>query len=234
MIAGLSALDLGLLRMSVGYGTHKKGRPLSPIEVGRLLRRAREEGATLEDCAEAIQLDGTGHIGRFLRILSLPEDVQHLVDWGSGRNFVGFTQAVELVKTGDAADQRVVAEAILSHGLNSKEIRQIAQIRRRSGRAIEACLAEVLNMRTKIERRYIFIGTVAEGCVESLGELTQAARDAILATGVSQLKIRGTAARLGSRFFTLVGDERFNTSMQEIGKENIESKLRSYIVEAAR
>lgn len=232
MLAGLNPLDLGRLRMSVGYGGHKKGRPLSPIEVGQLLRQARDEGATLEDCAKAIHLDGTGHIGRFLRILTLPEDLQHLVDWGAGKNFIGFTSAVELVKIGDSTDRRIVAQAILSHGLNSKEVRQAAQIRERSGRSIDACLAEILNMRTKIERRYLFVGTVAEESVGSLREITQAARDSILAAGVVQLGIRNTAARLGSRFFTIVGDERLDASLREIGKENVEAKIRSYVAEA--
>ena len=122
MLAGLSALELGRLRMSVGYGTHKKGRPLSPIEVGLLLQRARSEGVSLEECAKAIQLDGTGHIGRFLRILDLPNDIQHLVDWGSGKNFIGFTSAVELAKLKDATAQRAVAQALLSNGLSSKEV----------------------------------------------------------------------------------------------------------------
>ena len=94
MLAGLTALELGRLRMSVGYGTHKRGRPLSPIEVGLLLRKARDEGASLQDCARAIQLDGTGHIGRFLRILELPDDLRHLVDWGAGNYFIFFTSAV--------------------------------------------------------------------------------------------------------------------------------------------
>ena len=30
MLTGLNALELGRLRMSVGYGTHKKGRWYSP------------------------------------------------------------------------------------------------------------------------------------------------------------------------------------------------------------
>ena len=105
MLAGLTALELGRLRMSVGYGTHKKGRPLSPIEVGLLLQRAHEKGVSLEDCARTIQLDGTGHIGRFLRILDLPEDIQHLIDWGSGKNFVSFTSAVSR-RTGKAETRR--------------------------------------------------------------------------------------------------------------------------------
>lgn len=232
MLAGLSALELGRLRMSVGYGTHKKGRPLSPIEVGLLLQRARSEGVSLEECANAIQLDGTGHIGRFLRILDLPNDIQHLVDWGSGKNFIGFTSAVELAKLKDAAAQRVVAEALLSNGLSSKEVRQVVQLRSRSGRDIEACAQEVLDMRPKIERRFVFVGSVASENMEILEKLTQSVRDAILTSGIEALGLQSATGRMGPRFFTLVGNERFDASMREIGKENIEARLRAHISEA--
>lgn len=229
MIASLSALDLGRLRMSVGYGTHKKGRPLSPVEVGFLIRRAREKGASLDECAKAMQLSGTGHIGRFERILDLPDDLRPLVDWGSGRKFIGFSSAVELQKIKADSDRRAVAQAILSSGLSSKEIRQIAQIRRRSGRTIEACLKEVLDMRPQIEKRYVFVGSVNTENVERLGRLTQAARDAILRSGIDDMGIRNASGRLGERFFTLVGGERFDNSMREVGKENIERRIRVHI-----
>lgn len=231
MLSGLSALDLGRLRMSVGYGTHKKGRPLSPVEVGSLIRRAREEGASLQECARAMQFSGTGHIGRFLRILELPDDLRHLIDWGSGKSFIGFTAAVELVKLGSDGDRRAAADAILSAGLNSKEIRQVGQLRERSGRAIEACLKEVLDMRPRIEKRYVFVGSVAAGSIERLERITQLARDAILKSGIEKLGLRGAAGRLGHRFFTLAGDERFNASMREVGRENIEERLRLRIAE---
>lgn len=231
MLAGLNAMDLGRLRMSVGYGRQKKGRPLSPVEVGLLLRKARDEGTSLEDCAEAVRLDGTGHIGRFLRILKLPEDVRHLIDWGAGEGFVGFTSAVELAKFRDPEDQRAVAEAILSKGLNSREVRQAAQLRKRSGRPVEECVDEVLGMRAVVERRYVFIGSVAEEDVAELGGLTQAAKDSVLKSGIERFNLQGATGRLGARFFTLVGDERFNASMLDVGKENVEALLRSHISE---
>lgn len=234
MLPGLKALELGRLRMSVGYGTHKRGRPLSPVEVGVLLRKARSNGISLADCAKAIQLRGTGHIGRFLRILDLPADLQHLIDWGSGTNFIGFSSAVEMVKLEDTEDQYAVADAILSNGLSSKEVRQVAQLRHRSGRTIEACVREVLNMRPKVEKRYVFIGSVASENVDALQELTQPGRDMMLAAGMESVGLRSATGRLGARFFTLVGDERFNASMQEIGKENIEARLRSHISEAVK
>lgn len=234
MLAGLSVLELGRLRMSVGYGTHKKGRPLSPIEVGLLLRKARSSGSSLAECANAIQLKGTGHIGRFLRIVDLPSELQHLIDWGSGKDFIGFSAAVELVKLEDTKDQYTVADAILSNGLSSKEVRQVTQLRHRSGRTIEACVQEIVNMRPKVEKRYVFIGSVGSENVEALKELTQPRRDLMLATGMESVGLRSATGRLGARFFTLVGDERFNTSMKEIGKENIETRLRSHISEAVK
>ena len=231
MLAGLNALELGRLRMSVGYGRQKKGRPLSPVEVGLLLRKARDEGTSLQDCAEAVQLDGTGHIGRFLRILKLPEDVRHLVDWGAGEGFIGFTSAVELAGFRDPEDQRAVAESILSKGLRSKEVRQVAQLRKRSGRPVKDCVDEILGMRPTIERRYVFIGSVAEEDVAQLVALTQTAKDSILKSGIERFNLRGATGRLGTRFFTLVGDERFNASMLDVGKENVEVLLRTHVSE---
>ena len=81
MLPGLSELELGRIRVSVGYGGHKKGRLLSPIEIGSIIRKACELGASIEDCAAAIKI-GTSQVKRFLSILSIPHDIQHLVDWG--------------------------------------------------------------------------------------------------------------------------------------------------------
>ena len=231
MLPGLSALELGRIRMSVGYGTHKRGRPLSPVDVGMGLRKAISHGASLAECAEVIPLHETG-IARFLRILQLPADLQHLVDWGSGRNFIAFSSAVEMVKLANVEDQHAVANEVLAKGLSSKEVRQVAQLRRRSGQSIEACVEEVLGMRPKIEKKYVFLGSVSPEDVDALGRLTQPVRDAILSAGMEALGILNATGRLGARFFTLVGDERFNASMRAIGKENIEARVRSHITEA--
>lgn len=232
MIAGLSAMELGRLRMSVGYGTHKKGRPLSPIEVGLILRSARDAGFSLRDCATAVNLKGTGHIGRFLRVLNLPHDLQHLVDWGTGKDFIGFSAAVELERLPDANAQRAVARSILSDGLNSKEVRQVGQLRMRSGRTIDACIKEILGMRPMVERRYVFIGSVVDqNVLSALTKISQGKRNSILESGIQLLGLRGATGRLGKRFFTLVGDERFNASMKKIGKERIEARLRTEISE---
>ena len=231
-LAGLSALELGRLRMSVGYGTHRRARPLSPVEVGTLLRKARMNGASLTDCAEAVQLHSTG-ISRFLRVLDFPSDLLHLIDWGSGKDFVGFSAAVEVTKLTDAVDQRVLAGAILASNLNSKEVRQVTQLRQRSGRSIKECVREVLRMRPTVVRRYVFIGSVASEDMEELRALAQSVRDSMLAEGIEKIGLESATGRLGVRFFTLVGDERFNAVLRKIGKEAIEAQVRGHISRAA-
>ena len=234
MVAGLSPLEVGLLRLSVGYGGHKTGRPLSPIEVGQLIGRLRRSGLSLEACARFVRLSET-NVKRFLSIIELPEDLQHVVAWGARKGTVGFSCAVELARFSAADEQRVVAEAILADGLDKGEVRQVRQLRVRSGRCISACVREVMGMRTVVEKRYVFIGSVSDHDIgRMLGALTQRERDAVLRSGIEALDLPVTAGRLGRRFFTLVGEESFDATMKDIGKGNLEARLRTHIGEALR
>jgi len=232
MLAGLDALELGRLRISLGYGTHKKGRPLSPIEVGELLQKARAEGMSLHDCAKAVQLDGTGHIGRFLTILELSEDLQHLVGWGAEKGFIGFTAAFELTKLNDVKEQRVVAESIIKDELTSKEVRQVAQLHNRSNKTINQCLTEILGMRQQVTKRFVFAGSMPAESEKILAQKTQSVRDLMLTSAITELGIRSATGRLGPKLFTLVGNEDFNASMQEIGKDKIEARIRALVSKA--
>lgn len=231
MLPGLSALELGRIRISVGYGSNKKGRLLSPLDIARLLRTAIRHGATRAECAEEIRLNPTG-VARFLRLLDLPEDLQHLIDWGSGTDFVGFSATAGLLTLDSSEDQRALALATMAHRLTSKEVGQVAQLRRRSGRTIESCAREVLGMRPQVERRYVFLGSVPPESVNALRQLTQPARNAILARALEGIGIQHGTGRLGDRFFTLVGGERFNASMQAFGKARIETQLQLHISQA--
>lgn len=232
MFLGLGTEDLARLRLSVGYGSHRKGRPLSPVEVGRLLEKALKSGMTLRDCANAIQLNGTGHIRRFLRILNLPNDILHLVDWGAGSDFIGFSAAFEMTKLSCEGDQRAVAKAIITERLTSKEVAQISQLSRRSGRSIIHCINEVVGMRPTIERRYVLIGSVEGHNTRTLLMLTQDQRDLVLSRGLEEIGVHTVSGRLGGEFFTLVGGKDFNTHLVSVGCDWIEKSLRSYISKA--
>lgn len=211
--------------MSVGYGTHKKGRPFSPIEVGKLICRAKDAGVSTGDCAKAINIDKSG-VGRFLRILDLPEDLQHLVSWGTQKGSIGFSAAHQLARFDDAGDQRAVAGSILADGLNSKEIAQVAQLRGRSGRKIDECLKEVLGMRPVIEKRHVFIGTIDDRNLEStLSDLTQEQRDLILQSAIQALGLAEVSGRLGKNILTLVGSHCLEADIRNLGADNLEAQL---------
>ncbi len=232
MLPGLSSLEIRRLQMSVGYGTHKKGRPLSPIEVGNLLRRALDSGASLNACAKFLKLSGTSQLSRFLSVFDLPPDLRHLVDWGRSSDSVGFTTAVELTRVTDPDHQRAIATAILEQGLQTAEVRQVAQIQRRSGRPIQDCLKEVLGMRPIVERHYVFIGAVGDSDLQSaLAEMTQAERNKLLHSGLEALNLIGVSGRLGEQIFTLVGDERLNSRLNCEGQRAFETRLRAHLLE---
>ena len=230
MTTGWSGEELARLRMSVGYGGHKKGRPLSPIEVGRTIQRALDRQATLKDCADALQLKGTGHIGRFLRILRLPEDIYHDIVWGVRPDAIGFTVAVEMTSVKEQDDQLAIANAVRANGLTSKEVRQVAQLlRRQTEKDVEWCIASVLAMRNVLVKRYALLGSVSSVCGRKLSQQTQRNRDELLMAALDAIGLRNAEGRLGTKMFTLTGDASFNHEMNKIGKEDIEKKIDQYI-----
>ena len=231
MLPGLSSLEVGRLRMSVGYGTHKRGRPLSPVEVGGLLRRAQSAGASLQECAEFLKLS-KDQASRFLRVLKLPADLRHLIEFGrSADSKIGFTTAVQLARMSDGDSQRALATAILEQGLQTDELRQVIQLQKRSRRTMKECLEEVIAMRPTVQRHYVFIGAVGDERVEGiLAEMAQSERDALLRFGIDALALKGTSGRLGEKLFTLVGDERLNGTLISQGKETLEARIRANIM----
>lgn len=188
-------------------------------------------GASRLDCSEKVRLSPT-NVGRFIRLTSLPSAVQGWIDWGAPKDFVGFSSAAELVRLGDGDEQRTVAEAVLSQGLTSKEVRQVVQLRTRSVRPILACVDEVVGMRPVVERRYVFMGAVSEeGLVADLRRHTQVERDQVLSGCIAKVGLEGASGRLGPEVFTLVGGADFGQSMKRVGKENIERKVRNHLRE---
>lgn len=191
----------------VSIGTHRGKRRLSPVEVAQLLKKAIAGGASPVECAAGLQLKGASQILRFLALPGLPEEVQHIVDWGSSGQSLSFTTAFELTRLKSPEDQVDAAEAALRYGMTSAEVRQLVQAKRRSGLPIPECVASVLKMRPQLTVRHVFVGTIQnEELRRELHAMPQQGRDGLLrnalADHLSDLKASG---RLGPSRFTLVG-----------------------------
>ena len=76
---GITAEEQRDLILSVGI--HKQERTLSPIEVAQLLDKAIKAGTNIKELSGEILLDTT-MITRFLRLLDISPNLQHLVGWG--------------------------------------------------------------------------------------------------------------------------------------------------------
>lgn len=214
-------------RLLLSVGTHRGQRPLVPVEVASLFAKILEGGGTLTDCAKASNLEGTTWVSRFLRLRSLPESIRHLVDWGGNPGSVTFSSATEIARLDNETDQETLAHGLLQHRLSGGEVRQIVQLRKRSKRALKDCLDEVVGMRPRIEKRYVYVGVVTDNNVQmKLGELIQKERDGILRDVAEQvLGLAGIGlAKLGTARFTLVGDAKFGERMTN-KKETLEQEI---------
>jgi hypothetical protein len=211
----------------LSVGTHKGKRPLSPVEVARLLKRELDAGASPSEVAEAVQFDGTTMVGRFLRLLELSPEIQHLVDFGTDEDSLGFTAAFEMARL-PPSDHGELATAILEHQLSSAEVRQIAQLRLRSKRPISECIQGVVRMRPQVVVRQVFIGAILdEATGQRLRALTQHDRNELLkdALATRSATLRIGTGRLGADRFTLVGGDELSAAMHGSLERDLNDEL---------
>lgn len=223
-LEALTPEEKKLLLLSIG--THRGARLLSPVEVASLLRKAIEGGASLAECAASVHLEGPSWVSRFLSLLKLPDDVRHVIHWGRSGGTLAFTSAFELSRLDDASDQRRAVQAVLEYDLNTSEVRQLVQARKRSNKNIDECVTAVLKMRPQIETRHVFIGSVLRDDSRArLRQLSQMRRDEILQSIlINTFKDLRVTGRLGPEKFTLVGGPEFGRAVQ-IRKEYLEQEL---------
>jgi hypothetical protein len=176
MIPGLSPIEERNLILSVG--THRTGRPLSPVEAGQLLNRAKSSGASVSDLAVACHLEGGTWIGRFIRLGELSPTLHHLVDWGSSKTTLSMTQAQEIARLPRHEDQETLGRRAIEDRMSSHEVRQVVQLLQRSTRSAEEAIDSVVQLRPQVTRQFVYLATVTDEAVRrKLAELTQAERN---------------------------------------------------------
>ena len=230
----LSPQERQVLLLSVG--THRGQRSLSPVEVANIFAKVLAAGGRLSDCARAARLEGTTIVARFLRLLKLPESVRHLVDWGSRAGTIGFSAGAELARLNDDAEEEEVVSGVLTYRLSGSEVRQVVQLRKRSQRPVEECLNEIVGMRPRVEKRYVYVGAVTIPVLkDSLQSMTQRERDALLAGAVrGVLDIKDLAVtRLSRERFTLVGGANFGEVINR-KKDSLEREVNDALQKAKR
>jgi hypothetical protein len=233
-VKGLSQEEHQWLLLSVG--THRGQRKLSPIEVASLFAKVLAGGGSLSDCAKAASLEGTTQVSRFLRLQKLPESVWHLVGWGSVAGTIGFSSGAEIARLEDDAEEEALVNGVLTNRLSGSEVRQVVQLRKRSKRSLDDCLNEVVGMRPRVEKRYVYVGAVTTDALKkSLAAMTQAERDQLLGKVVGAVMgAKGLAlTRLGTDRFTLVGSADFGEAINR-QKDSLEQEINAALLKESR
>jgi hypothetical protein len=218
-------------RLILSIGTHRGERALSPVEVAMILHKAVEGGTSMTECAAAVQLNGTSQLIRFLSLSKLPDDIQHVIDWGRSGGTLAFTAAFELSRLDDASDQRRAVQAALEYDLTTSEVRQLVQARKRSKKSMDECVTAVLKMRPQVEVRNVFIGSVLRDDIRvRLRQLSQRQRDEILQAILERtFKDLRATGRLGSERFTLVGGAELGEAAKK-RKEQLEKEINAELI----
>ena len=228
---GLLSHEISWLILSVG--THKSKRPLLPVEVAEYMQKALEAGEKRTDIAEKLHLEDSSIIGHFIRLLSLPTQVQQIIGWGSDPATISFTAAAGIARLESTQEQSILAKAALENQFNKSEILQVIQIRQRSGNAIANCIKAVLDQRPIVERRYVIIGELtSESLKDRIKNLSQLERNNLLN---SALRHRGSdltylGSKLGDEYFVLVGDEHFHSAIMKL-PQGFENSITEYLIE---
>lgn len=228
---GLSAHELRQLILSVG--THKSNRPLSPVEVAKLMQRVLDMGETRKTLANRLLLEDSSIIGRFIRLLSLPIQVQHLIGWGSNPATISFTAGSDIARLEDPGDQKTLAKMALENQLNKSEIIECVQLRQRSEMSIEDSVKAVLNQRPIIERRHAIIGELrSESLKNKLKEMSQFERNSLLQSALDEYgpSVPCLGSKLGDGYFVLLGDDPFHTEITSL-PEGFEVSVTRYLIQ---
>jgi len=166
-----------------------------------------------------LHFDGPTMVSRFVKLLSLAPSVQPLVGWGSDASTISFSSAFEIARLPER-EQQVAAEAVLANQLGLSEVKQLLQIRQRSGKAIDEAVQAVIAQRPTIEVRHVIVGAITiEDVRGKVTNISQEERNSLLRRALlrrPELDVRG--AKLGLDTFTLVGDKQLRAAMENLPK----------------
>jgi hypothetical protein len=199
-------LENGELRdLILSIGTHQGDRRLSPLEVARLLQKAVAAGSTRAELAEALRLQGTTMIGRFLRLLKLDNQIADMVDWGAAPGRLSLTQAQEIARVDSSHHPRLV-DLALENDLSSGELRSVVQRMERAGETPEAATHSIVRMRPEIVRTRVVIGVVEDAdLVAHLSSIGQRDRDIALVSALKSLGRSELSGKLTPHRFSVSG-----------------------------
>jgi len=202
------ALQELLSSLIMSVGTHRRNRPLSPVEVAEGFETLLESGWTANRISDEVLLKDASMVGRFRKLLELPVGIRELVNWHGSSSTITMSTAAEIARLRGLRDKTRLADSVLEYGLSKFEAQQAIELVRNVELSVSESVERVVRTRSKVVERSLFIGTVTEASViERLKTMSQLQRDEILNRVISQLVPSSAeySARMGVGRYTVSG-----------------------------
>ncbi|MCY4419974.1 MAG: hypothetical protein OXC42_01775 [Gammaproteobacteria bacterium] len=212
-LLGLDSSEIDQTFLSVG--SHRKQRPLTPVEVAWNIHKAEKAGASKTEIAKAFGFNDATMVSRFLQLLKLSEEIQYLVEWReSTSSSIGFSVAVELAKMPQSNHPKMIS-AIIENHLTKKEVVSMRQLRERSNRSLSDCIKDVVQRRVRTQVRHVVLGKLTEeelnrnSISKNLKRMRQSERDQLIKKIVKDLypNLGEFSAKLGEKNFAVIGSK---------------------------
>lgn len=218
----------------LSIGTHKKNRRLLPIQVAKLLERLHQtQEISLKQIAQELELRDPSILRRFLALLSLPPEIQPLVNWGNSPGYLSFSVASEISRAKDLDMIKSLAKDALENQRNKEEVRAILQCHLRGGESLSNCIKKIEATRPKVIHHYVFLGQLPprrDGSEWNEQESYQLR--AVLSELVQEENVLSAAIKNGRFSFTLTESAVKNSEVApHISSENIEAFIAKLLTE---
>ena len=210
----------------LSIGTHKKNRRLSPIQVAQLLEPLHQtQGISLKQIAQELELKDPSILRRFLALLSLPPEIQPLVNWGTSPGYLSFSVASEISRAKDLDKIKFLAKDALENQRNKEEVRAILQCHLRGGGSLTNCIEKIEATRPQVIHHYVFLGQLSPRSDGSeWNEQDSSELRAGLSGLVQQENVLSASVKNGRFSFTLTESAVKNPEVApHISSENIEA-----------
>lgn len=156
--------DETLAKLILSVGTRKKWRAMPPITTAKLLEKLCRE-SSVKEVAKGIDVNPET-IRMFLRLLTLPDTIQKLVEEGK----IGKDIGDRISRFPDPRDQVILAKALIDRKVTATEIKnEIKSFKMRNPEiSISECIELTIKYRAIIEEEHLVISRIRETTLNGL------------------------------------------------------------------
>jgi hypothetical protein len=223
----------------LSVNTHKKERPLEPIEVSQLIMNLKSEtNESWSEVGTRIGI-GTDQINAFRKLSVLPKQVFYAIGWGDTKDEkLAFTTAAIIADLDKESDRLTLCKIALTNRLKKEEATRVVQLKKKNDlKSIEQCVEDVLKLRPIVETGYIIVSSLQTATLEKLGSLADKMNkklENLIIDLIGKVLKKGsvTNVHLKNRIVLLTVDEEAYDSLHtiQVSKKLLFKELFEYLI----